>query len=102
MSVKNFKPLLLAALFILPMYSMAMEEEPIYGSQLMTQQERQEHQAKMRAAQSEEEREQIREEHHEQMKIRAEEKGVDFPDEPPAERGRMHQHDRPGMGYGRD
>ncbi|MDX1348008.1 MAG: hypothetical protein R3189_07145 [Thiomicrorhabdus chilensis] len=102
MSLKSFKPLMLAALFVLPASVMAMEEEPVYGSQLMTQQERQEHQAKMRAAQSEEEREQIREEHHEQMQIRAEEKGVDLPDEPPAERGHMNQHDRPGMGYGRD
>ncbi|WP_373018482.1 hypothetical protein [Thiomicrorhabdus sp.] len=96
------KSLCLVALFALPMASMAMEEEPVYGSQLMTPQERQEYQMKMREAESAEERAQIREEHHEEMKIRAEEKGVELPDEPPAERGHMNQKDRPGMGYGRD
>ena len=59
-------------------------DTPIYGSQLMTPQERNEYGARMRAAKTAEEREQIRKEHHEQMKTRAKEKGVALPDEPPA------------------
>ncbi|WP_372522868.1 hypothetical protein [Sulfuricaulis sp.] len=59
-------------------------DTPIYGSQLMTQQERSAYGTRMRAAKTAEEREQIRKEHHEQMKARAKEKGVTLPDEPPA------------------
>ncbi|MDH5612599.1 MAG: hypothetical protein OEY66_09115 [Gammaproteobacteria bacterium] len=62
------------------------EQDRIYGSQLMTQQERLEFRARMRAATSAEEREQIRNEHHERMKVRAKERGVTLPDEPPAMR----------------
>ena len=67
-------------------------QEQIYGSQLMTNQERAEHRHKMRAAKSAEERERIRNEHHERMKERAKARGVTLPDEPPA-KGR-------GMGSG--
>ncbi|TNF37913.1 MAG: hypothetical protein EP315_01925, partial [Gammaproteobacteria bacterium] len=45
--------------------------DQIYGSQLMTEQERNEYRNRMRAAKTEQEREQIRNEHHERMKIRA-------------------------------
>jgi hypothetical protein len=69
------------------------DQDQIYGSQLMTQQERMEYSNRMRAAKTEQEREQIRQEHHERMKVRAKEKGVTLPDEPPA-RGR-------GMGPGK-
>ncbi|UCH52591.1 MAG: hypothetical protein JSW09_08225 [Pseudomonadota bacterium] len=62
-------------------------QDQIYGSQLMTQEERAAHQAKMRAAKTEQEREQIRAEHHKQMQERAKQQGVTLPDEPPA-RGR--------------
>ena len=71
------------------------KQEQVYGSQLMTQQERTEHRAKMRAAKTAEEREQIRKEHHERMKERAKERGVTLPDEPPARGGGM------GLGGGR-
>ena len=70
----------------------ADEREQIYGSQLMTQQERNEYRAKMRAAKTAEEREQIRKEHHERMKVRARVHGVTLPDEAPARGG--------GMGHG--
>lgn len=59
----------------------------IYGSQLMTQQERDMYRAKMSAAKSAEEREQIRKEHHEVMKARAKERGITLPDDPPVKRG---------------
>lgn len=71
-------------------------QETIYGSQLMTQQERAEHRARMRAAKTAEEREQIRQEHHERMKERAKERGVTLPDNPPARGGGMG----PGGGMG--
>ena len=61
-----------------------IQDRQIYGSQLMTQQERNEYRTRMRAAKTAEEREQVRKEHHEQMKARAKEKGVTLPDEPPA------------------
>ena len=70
-----------------------MPDQQIYGSQLMTQQERDAHRAKMRSAKTYEEQQRIRNEHHEQMKVRAKERGVTLPDAPPAGRG-------PGMGPG--
>lgn len=60
------------------------EQEQVYGSQIMTKQERIEHLDKMRAAKTVEEREQIRKEHHALMKERAKAKGITLPDEPPA------------------
>lgn len=72
------------------------DRQQIYGSQLMTQQERAAYRARMRAAKTQEEREKIRAEHHEQMKVRAKEKGVTLPDEPPMRGGGMG----PGMGPG--
>ena len=61
-----------------------IQDRQIYGSQLMTQQERNEYRAQMHNAKTAQEREQIRKEHHERMKVRAKEKGVTMPDEPPA------------------
>lgn len=98
---KWIRTVCLAALCSLPMASMAQEDEAaIYGSQLMTQEERQEHMQKMRSASSDDERAQIRQEHHERMRLRAKEKGVELPEAPPQERGRIHQQDRPGSGMG--
>ncbi|MDQ9172367.1 hypothetical protein Q8A64_18325 [Oxalobacteraceae bacterium R-40] len=65
---------------------------PIYGSQLMTAEERSAYREKMREAKTLEEREKIRTEHHETMQARARERGVTLPEVPPA-RG-------PGMGPG--
>ncbi len=70
----------------------AKTQKQVYGSELMTQQERTEHRAKMRSAKTAEKREQIRKEHHERMKERAKEQGVTLPDEPPVRGG--------GMGFG--
>jgi len=71
-------------------------DQPIYGSQLMTNQERMEHRTKMNAAKTVQEREQVRLEHHEQMQLRAKERGVTLPNTPPAQGGGMNQ----GMGAG--
>jgi uncharacterized membrane protein YgcG len=67
----------------------ADQDEQIYGNQLMTQQERTDYHAKMRTVKTAQEREQIRKEHHEQMQVRAKERGVTLPDEPPGRGGGM-------------
>lgn len=69
-------------------------QEQIYGSQLMTPQERASYRKRMQSAKTAQEREQIRAEHHGQMQARAKERGVTLPDEPPARGGGMG----PGMG----
>lgn len=65
------------------------KQEHIYGSQMMTRQERAEYRASMRSAKTAEEREQIRIEHHERMRERAKERNMSMPDEPPARGGGM-------------
>ncbi len=65
-------------------------QERIFGSQLMTEGERKEYREQMRRAKSDQERAEIRAQHHERMKARAEHRGVSLPDEP---------HMR-GRGYG--
>jgi hypothetical protein len=80
------------------------EEQRIYGSQLMTQQERLEYQRRLRELKTVEAREQFRKEHHEAMQVRAKERGVKLPDEPPARGmggGPRLGNDRPGGGPGR-
>jgi hypothetical protein len=64
-------------------------QEQIYGSQMMTPQEREEYRLRMRAAKTAEEREQIRKEHHERMQNLAKERGITLPDEPPSRGGGM-------------
>jgi hypothetical protein len=76
----------------------ASDEVPIYGSQLMTEQERIDYRARWRAARTDEERAKLRSDHHERMKERARERGVTLPDEPPA-RG-AGAGPRGGMGSG--
>jgi hypothetical protein len=82
-----------------PTSSVYGQEPPIYGSQLMTEQERAEYRDRMRAATSEQEREQIRQEHHARMQERAEERGVMLPDQPPVTG--MQRGAGPGGGQGR-
>lgn len=73
------------------------DQEQIYGSQLMTEQERLEHRNIMRSLKTQEEREAYRMEHHKRMQVRAKEKGVTLPDEP-LPQGRMMKG--PGAGGG--
>jgi len=65
----------------------ATKAAPIYGSQLMTQQERDEYRAKMRSAKTTKERQALRDEHHKAMQERAKERGVTLPAQPPARGG---------------
>jgi hypothetical protein len=77
-------------------------QEQVYGSELMTTQERAEYQAKMHAATTPEAREQIRAQHHQEMQVRAKQRGVTLPDEPPAHGmgGGMGPGGGAGMGGG--
>ena len=63
--------------------------DQMYGSQLMTQEERIQHRAQLRNAATEGEREQIRNENHERMTQRAKERGVSIPDEMPSRGHKM-------------
>ena len=76
------------------------KQEQVYGSQLMTQEEQMAYRAKMRAAKTTEEREQLRKEHHEQMQERAKARGVTLPAEPPASGGGMGPGGSMGSGGG--
>ena len=91
---------LLAALLVASGGALAADaaQEPIFGSQLMTEQERTVHRARMWAAQSDEARNAIRAEHHEQMRARAQERGLTLPEVPPARGAGMGQ----GRGMGQD
>ena len=76
----------------------AEDQKQVYGSQLMTQQERIEFRTRMRNAKTAEEREQIRNEHHKKMQKKAKEQGLTLPDNPPARGKGMGP--RGGMGSG--
>lgn len=81
-----------------------IRDRDIYGSQLMTPEERAAYHERMRSADTVEERERIRAEHHEQMQARAKERGLSLPDEPPrgaAGSMRPGAGGGPGMGGGR-
>ena len=67
----------------------AQKQEHVYGSQMITEQERNEYRARMQAAKTNEEREQIRMEHHERMRDRAKSQGLSMPDSPPPKGGGM-------------
>jgi hypothetical protein len=72
-------------------------QDQIYGSQLMTEKERNEYRNRMRSAKTVQEQEQIRAEHHKSMQVRAKERGVTLPDQPPTKGGGMGPG---GMGSG--
>jgi Tfp pilus assembly protein PilE len=80
----------------------AQTQERIYGSQLMTEQERREYRDKLQAAKTVEERQKIRAAHHKAMLARAKERGVTLPDEPPPRAAKKPRQAAPsgGMGYG--
>ena len=59
-------------------------EDPIYGSQLMTQLERDTHRATLRKMKTEQEREAYRLDHHKLMQERAAAKGITLPAVAPA------------------
>ena len=97
----NTVKIMLSAVVLGFMTSVAIAaDEPVYGSQMMTNQERIEHRTKMNTAKTAQEREQVRLEHHEQMQLRAKERGITLPDTPPAQGAGMRQGMGPGGGVG--
>jgi hypothetical protein len=88
-----------SALTVLTMGSaFAQNAAQIYGSQLMTRQERIEYRNQMRALKTQEERNAFRLEHHNRMQERAKERGLTLPDAPPAQGGGKGRGMGPGMG----
>lgn len=79
-------------------------QEQIYGSQLMTEQERIEHRTTMRNLKTQQERDAYRLEHHKLMQERATARGVTLPDMPPQAGAGIGQGagvgQRGGMGQG--
>lgn len=80
--------------------AIAQQGDQVFGRQLMTQEEIQEHRRLMQGAKTQQEREQIRAEHHERMKERAKQRGITLPDEPPAKGGGQGGSGQ-GMGKGK-
>ena len=70
----------------------------VYGSQLMTKQERNEYRNKIKTAKTAKEREQIRHEHHQLMTKRAKKQGITLPDKPPAMGSHRGMGPKDGMG----
>lgn len=95
MKMKATMALVFSLFMLSPLALQAVEEEmnqdTVYGWQLMTEQERAEYRERMRNM-SGEEREEYRLEHHNLMQERARERGVTLPDVP-----RMY-HRGDGMG----
>lgn len=65
------------------------DRDQIYGSQLMTEQERIEHRNHLRSLKTVQERKEYQLEHHKRMQERAKEKGITLPDEPMGRPGGM-------------
>lgn len=84
---------------MLPGYSV-MADEQVYGSQLMTLQERQDHRTKMQSLKTKQERERYRMEHHEKMQVRAKQQGVTLPDMPKSPGGVRGDGTGAGGGFG--
>lgn len=93
MKTKLMTGLLAGTLLVTAPWLATAADQADYGRNLMTQQERAEHQKKMRSFKTEREREEYRKQYHEQMKERAKEQGKVLPDQPLPRGG--------GMGRGR-
>lgn len=73
-------------------------QQQVYGRELMTEEEYAVHHDRMRAAESEAERQQIRKQNHDLMKARAEQRGLSIPGEPPSRTGKKGNHKKHGGG----
>lgn len=71
-----------ALALVVAMPAMAEDDAPVFGHQLMTQEELQEHHRMMQSLDTPEARQEYREQHHERMLERARERGVTLPEEP--------------------
>ena len=100
MKVGNKNLILICALTLGLPGAAVFAEQQVYGSQLMSQQERMEHRTKMQNMKTMQERERYRMEHHKMMQERAKEKGVTLPDEPSMRNKGMGGGQGNGMGGG--
>ena len=89
-----------ALVFLAIVSAYAQDSTPIYGNQLMTQQERMEYRNQMRTLKTQEERNSFRIEHHKRMQERAKDKGLTLPDTPPERGAGMGPGAGGGMGGG--
>ena len=71
---------MLAAILSFPVH--AEDSDAVFGRQLMTQEELQQHRQTLKGLTTKEERQQYRKEHHQRMLERARERGVTLPEEP--------------------
>ena len=86
-------------LSVLGTAGLAQADEQAYGWQLMTPQERQEYQAKMKAFKTDEERKAFLEQHRKAMQKRAEAQGITLPHMDGD--GHMAPHSRDAKGAGK-
>ena len=100
---RSILTLALGAALCASLPAVAAPDEPVFGREMMSVEERNEFRERMRAAKSDTEREKLRAEHHQKMLERARERGVTLPAEPPALRRRqgMGSGMGPGAGAGR-
>jgi hypothetical protein len=77
----------------------AQAQDRIYGSQLMTPEERSAYRDRMKQAKTQTDRDKIRQEHHDQMQQRAKERGVTLPQQQPRKPARAAPKE-PGQGMG--
>ena len=95
----NPKYIILAGVLTLMVPAFAsFADEQVYGWQLMSEQERNEHRAKMQSMKTAQERERYRMEHHKMMQERAKAQGVTLPDMPA--QGGKGMGSGTGMGQG--
>jgi len=92
--------LLVSALAMMLPATSIFAAEQIYGSQLMTEQERAEHRTKMQSMKTAKERERYRLEHHKKMEQRAKKQGVTLPAGPQSQGSGMGGGQSDGMGGG--
>ena len=81
---------LVATLFLSTGLTVAADPQQVYGDPLMTQQEMFQFHERMRYARTPQEREQIRNEHHQLMQKRANARGFSIPDIPPVNNACRH------------
>jgi len=101
MKISMSKIMFISAFILMLPMQFSYGDQTVYGWQLMTEQERAEHRAKMKSMKTKEERERYRMEHHQKMQERAKQRGVTLPDEPQQRGKGMGNGSGSGQGGGR-
>ena len=95
----KYIPFIITLSIALPATSVFAEDQ-VYGWQMMSEQERQEHRTKMQNMNTEEERNRYRMEHRKMMEQRAKEQGKSLSDMPRNRHNMMDERGSDGMGPG--